>query len=749
MTKNLSNSLIKNIRRIFAPKATVETKDIIIKKRRLLFVFQGRQGFRIGMGRELYNTEPVFREMVRKCSETIEERLGIKLVHAFENEDAAILIHQNEFHSILTHAVVHLALCELWSSKGIFPDATIGLSLGEITSPYISGALTLEEVMSAARAAAQWDERLLARGKIFIIEAGLEATKILCRECPVTLERFAEYGFSTNEVFCGSEDVETVALFFIQRRIKHKLYGGEYAYHTLRFSACKDMMAQDLSFLKPRAALYKFYSSFAGGLNPPGTYFDADYWYWMLAKPVLFNTAFTAALNDDYDTILNIGPHPSLSPHLKESAATLHKDILIFDSMRNDERETDTFYRTYEALKDLGFAKNPPPNPGNETAYNFTQPKTTVENFNPDSPEVLQDPYPFYEALRKKGSVHFMQQQGFWLVLDYDDVAWALKQPHLFSSKPALGLDAVLLGADPQEHLRARRLLSPFFSTEAIKNLSDYIKISVNNLLNEAGRKKEFDIVNDLAIPLTENVIAHLLGLDAEEVTALRECTGNNKYLLNYFQIVEEYFTNYVEQIETKPVDNFCHRLLRGNGDDRFTKQEVVSLMKLFWVAGTTTTSMLISTSSLLLLHHPQVKFEIQNDVSLLPQFIEESLRFDAPEQTAWRITTEDVEIGGVLLPKDAAVRLCLGAANRDPKHYSTPECLILRRNPKDHLSFGAGQHFCLGAMLSRLEARITLEAIVTRFPTLQPVQKINEIRYTGSSHFRAFEKMIVTVEPG
>jgi len=517
----------------------------------------------------------------------------------------------------------------------------------------------------------------------------------------------------------------------------------------MRFSACKEIMGQGLSFMKPRPAQYEFYSSFSGGLSPSSTYFDADYWYWMLAKPFLFNTALVAALEDGYDTTLNIGPHLSLSPHLKEAITKLNKDVLILDSIRNDEPETDTFNRVPETLKGLGLIKSPAPKTGPETAFIRLQSEINTENFNLYSQGVLQNPYPFYEALRKKSSVHYLKQHGFWVVLDYDDVASALKQPHLFSSKPAIGLDAVLLGAEPQAHVPARRLLSPYFSTQAMKNLTDYAECSVNNLLDEAGRKSEFDMVGEFAIPLTEDIIAHLLGLNSEDVMDLREHIGVNKYQLNYFQTLEEFFTNYLDKVEQKTAGNFCNRLLQGNGDDRFTKEELASLMKLLWVAGTTTTSMLISTSAFFLLHHPQVMFEIRSDINLLPQVIEESLRLDAPEQTAWRTTTMDVEIGGIKMPKDAEVRLCLAAANRDPKHYLTPECLILGRNPKDHLAFGLGHHFCLGAMLARLEARVALEAILTRFATLRAVQKINKVRYIESPHFCAFEKLIIRSDPG
>jgi len=745
MIKRITDSLTRRLHQFLATNSDNQTKIESTKPRRLLFVFQGRQGYRVGMGQGLYRAEPVFRETAQRCSETVEERLGIKLVDAFDNEQVAQIVQQNEYHSVLVHAITHLSLSELWRSKGVEPQATIGLSLGEATSSYINKILSLEEAMSITQSMAQWDERQLAKGRHIILEVGLERSKELCNKCPVSLEYVIEYGPLIVMAFCASKDVNTVAAFLDSNDITYNIFQRDAAYHTPRFSACKGIMAQDLIDIKPQPTRRKFYSSFGGGLLPSSTFFDADFWYWMVAKPALFNTAFESALEDGYDTILNIGPHPSLEPYLKEAIAKRNKDVLILDSMRDDEPEEITFNRTLETLKELGFVKTPN---RQTSAFIQTQPEITAANFNLHSPDVLQNPYPFYEALRAKGSVHFLEQHGFWLVLDYDDVASALKQPHIFSSKPALGLDAVLLGAEPQEHARARQLLSPYFSMQAMTKLTGYVESSVKNLLDEASRKTEFDVVSELAIPLTENVIAHLLGLDEEDVAVLRQRVGANKYQLNYYQTLEEFFADYLKEIEKKSDDNFCNQLLRrGNGNDKFIKEEAASLMKLLWVAGTTTTSMLISTSVFLLLHHPQVMFEIQNDMSFLPLFIEESLRHDAPEQTAWRTTTTETEIAGVKIPKDAEVRLCLAAANRDPKHYTNSESLILKRNPKDHLAFGLGHHYCLGATLARLEARVALEAMLTRFSTLRPMQRINEVRYVQSLHFRALEKLIVTAE--
>ena len=403
------------------------------RRPKLLFVFQGRQGFRIGMGRGLYATESVFRDAVDRCAKVIEARTGVDLAAGFHDPEAAERAQSNEFHSILTHGLLHIGLTALWTSKGIEPDGTVGLSLGEITSTVAAGALTPEDAITVVQGGAQWDERLLDRGKLLLLEADLATAVALCRESPAPLEFFAEYGPTSAVVFCLASDVSLISSFLRDRGIQHVVHRGDYAYHTPRFANCKDVLLAELAHLRPRPAQCPNYSSFGGGLAPRTSFFDANYWYWMMALPVWFNTAFEAALKDGYDVILNIGPHPSLEPYMRAAAKKAGKTLRFVDSLRDDAPEVATFSTALSTLLDLGLG--PAGRPRRTTSE--------AEDLDLGNDEAICDPYPMLADLRAKGSVPFLRRHNYWLALAHDEVTAALSRPDIFSSDPARGLDPI------------------------------------------------------------------------------------------------------------------------------------------------------------------------------------------------------------------------------------------------------------------------------------------------------------------
>ena len=388
----------------------------------------------------------------------------------------------------------------------------------------------------------------------------------------------------------------------------------------------------------------------------------------------------------------------------------------------------------------------------NETDFGDISPANIdLSDFDIFSPQVRQNPYPFYEALRRKGSIHFLKKQGIWLILDYENVASALKQPHIFSSRINQSCDAVLLGAEPNEHKRARRIIQPFFSAQAVEKTTGYAETSAEMLLDEAARKSEFDVLADFAAPLSEQIMGHLIGLSSGEINAVKKINEANKHIPNqrvfYFEVLRQYFDEFLTRNSEKWCDKIAGRLLNDDGDDKFSRQEVASLLALLWDAGTKTSTALISNSILLLLRQPEIMREIKNEYELIPQFIEEVLRFDAPQQATTRITLSAVEIDRVSIPAGARVHLCLAAANRDPKHYEKPDSFLTRRHPKDHLAFNAGSHFCPGAGLARMEAHVALEILLKKMPELRPAQNLDTVFYSPLAHFRILDKLIVAVK--
>jgi cytochrome P450 len=369
-------------------------------------------------------------------------------------------------------------------------------------------------------------------------------------------------------------------------------------------------------------------------------------------------------------------------------------------------------------------------------------------NLNLLDPWIIQNPYPYYEVLRKQSSVHFLKQQGIWLVLDYEDVAGALKQPQVFSNSPRHYLDPFLVGADPPEHTRARQYVTPNFSNKELSNLNGYIEESACRLLAQALCKQpHFDIVSDFAIPLAEFAFARMLGLTDDAITTLRQAAASKAYDAEYFQKVELFFSDYLSIVHGKDGENLCTRLVSRSETSSFTKKDIAGMLAFHWAAATATTRMVISTCTHILLQNGDLFSELRNNQELLPQFIEEALRFDSPTQTIWRRTVEKTALAGVSIPANAEVRLCLGAANRDPKHYENPDQFLLHRNPKDHLAFGAGPHYCLGAGLTRSETLIALRVLIEKCPGLKLANTGHAIHYEAHADSRALKSLPVVAE--
>jgi cytochrome P450 len=684
------------------------------------------------MGRGLYATENVFRETVDRCAKVIERRLHVNLAAGFHDPEAAERAQSNEFYSILTHGLLHIGLTALLKFKGIEPDGTIGLSLGEITSTVAAGALTPEDAIAVVQAAAQWDERLLDRGKLLLVDADLATAVALCRESPAPLEYFAEYGPTSAVLFCLASDVALISSFLRGHGIAHTVHRGDYAYHTPRFANCKDLMLAELAHLRPRPAQCQYYSSFASGLAPKTTFFDANYWYWMLAQPVWFNTAFEAALKDDYDVILNIGPHPSLEPYLRAAAKKAGKAPLFIDTLRDDEPEAATFSSALGTLREIGIgATRRPQEPANE-----------AEDLDLGSEEAICDPYPLLAGLRSSGSVPFLRRHRYWLALAHDDVTAALNRPDDFSSDPARGLDPILLGADPDRHARARHILAPHFRAAQGPEFEAEIMAVTDACLEAAAASRTIDLVADFAVPISERVAARFIGLTDVETAALVALIGPDRWVLDYIPGLQAFFARYVRDAQSRPETSLLARMTSGPNDQRFDPDEAVSILTLMWIAGTTTTGMLVASAACTLLYQPAVRAEVAQHPDLVPALIEETMRLEAPEQTVWRRTRTSTSLGRTQLPPDAEVRLHLGAANRDPTRFAHADSFVLRRPKQPNLAFGGGIHQCIGAGLARLTCRIALERLLARHASIWPEKPFNELSYAASDHFRALRSL-------
>ncbi|MDQ3814336.1 MAG: cytochrome P450 [Armatimonadota bacterium] len=724
---------------------------------RLVFAFHGGDWPCPGTGQQLYREEAIFRETVQRCSRAVEDNLGFSLSDFFTGQQGAPAdsLERNEQRNIVLSAVLELALCDLWRSKGVEPDAILGCCGGEFAAGYAAGALSLEESVAVMCSAAYLVTRRPAPGHFVWLDLNFDRALHLGRMSRVRLDVITDVSPLESLAYCASTDLAELERFLAEKGLSYRVMPTEWGYHTPGTNVLSEI-AEKLYKPQPRPLSLPLYSSVTGGLIYPGTVLSADYWYSATVNPVLFGHATCAALADDYNVILNVCADPTLRRGIEQSATMLNKHILILDTMRRGKPERVTWKESIQSLSASGLLQARSGRAGPEEDLGPGR-RSAADSINSDAinllrPDVVRNPYPYYAVLRRSGSVHFLPRHGFWLVLDYDDVLYALKHPQLFSSvRPTVEFDPLLTEADPPAHTRVRRILTPYFSAQLVQSLEGYVRECAVKLLSQGDRTAELDFIKDFAEPLTEQTMGRLLGFSEDETEDLRRCLSPHKQRLGnprfhmMVQVLEEWLRQYVERQRECPGENLGSWLLQGQAEAALAPQEVVTLLKLLWIAGIDTVSRLIPMSALLLLQQPLIRGEVQRDLRLLPSFIEEALRLEPPELMANRATREEVEVAGVKIPAGAKVRLCIAAANRDPQHFTDPDTLSLQRKPNHHLSFIAGPHFCLGAQLARLEARIALETLLTQWPHFSPARPLHTMTYDRSFFHRSLQHLYIT----
>jgi cytochrome P450 len=356
-------------------------------------------------------------------------------------------------------------------------------------------------------------------------------------------------------------------------------------------------------------------------------------------------------------------------------------------------------------------------------------------------PDVLHDPYPHYAALRERGPVHYLPRHDFWLVVGYDAVAAALKDTAHFSSmRQPVRFDPVMNEADPPAHTAVRRSTAPFFSAAVVAGLEERARGVAHGLLDELSGRGEVELVREFAAPYVERVVGAFLGLDPDECESLRRRLGayGEDQQEERFRELEAWSH---EQVAARGPGSLAARLLDGG---THPPEAAAGLIKLFWVAGTTTTARLVAACALHLLRYPELRAALRADPARVAALVEEAARLDPPEILLWRTAREGAEAGGTAIPAGAEVRLCVGAANRDPARFRDPDRVVLDRAPNPHLSFGAGPHFCPGSRAARLQVRVAVEALLARWPQAEAARPLSTVAYAPSPNYRGLTELFV-----
>ncbi|MBV8772186.1 MAG: cytochrome P450 [Deltaproteobacteria bacterium] len=371
--------------------------------------------------------------------------------------------------------------------------------------------------------------------------------------------------------------------------------------------------------------------------------------------------------------------------------------------------------------------------------------------YNPLSPEAQENPFPYYAYLRREHPVVWLDPLHAWVISRYQDVDFAIRNPQLFSSAKwitqSLGdLKPVpevpwMIELDPSNHSRLRKLVSKAFTPRTVSLLEPRVRAIAEELLAPLRANGKFDFVRDFSSTLPVIVIAEMLGVEPDHRADFRRWSDNivratsrpsdeaeRAAIRGTNAEMVAYFEEAIALRRREPRDDLLTALVQAEEDRQvLTAAEVLAMAILVLVAGNETTMNLLGNTVLALLTYSDVASTVRRDRSLVPQLIEEVLRYDSPVQLIFRRTSSEVKLSGTTIPADSTVFVLLGSANRDEAKFPDPDRFDLRRDAGEHLAFGFGTHYCLGAGLARLEARVSLEELLYSCPPFAGDAKIVE----------------------
>ena len=405
-------------------------------------------------------------------------------------------------------------------------------------------------------------------------------------------------------------------------------------------------------------------------------------------------------------------------------------------------------------------------------------------------------PYPIFSALREESPIHFSDKLGTWVCTKYEDIMEILHDTDRFSSlmptgprdgrsgfataMEELAADpsmaeyfqtflanaanaAVLLNADPPEHRRQRKAVNRAFRPTRLRGMEPMIEEVTAKLLDEIIDKGESEFVAEFAVGLPMTIIAVALGVETDNLATFKKWSddlvmpvGNpdpttekvRDYLISLSEF-NEFFGNLLQLRREEAQEDIISDVANAEvNDEMLNEAEMLSMLQQFLVAGNETTTKLLTN----LMHHLAVEDgleeRLRDDASLIDNFIEEGLRFEAPVGGLFRMAKQDTTVGETELREGDHIWLIFAAANRDPEMFSQPDTFSVdRENARDHLAFGHGEHFCIGAMLARLEARIAVEQILERMKNIRLIEGRNNFEYEDTFVLRGLKELHIAFD--
>ena len=391
--------------------------------------------------------------------------------------------------------------------------------------------------------------------------------------------------------------------------------------------------------------------------------------------------------------------------------------------------------------------------------------------YDPFDFEIDADPYPVWKRLRDEQPLYRNEKYDFYALSRFDDVEKGLVDWRTFSSARGTLLELIqavnrgdfeipagsIIFEDPPEHDLHRKILSRVFTPKRMKEIEpkvrDFCAANLDPLVGSGG----FDFIADIGVDVPMRTIGMFLGIPESEQRAIRDHIDDGLAMksdgmpdISSYDVASqaELFADYIDWRANNPSDDLMTELLQATYVDtdgvekKLTRDEVLGYVNLLAAAGNETTTRLIGWAGKTLSEHPDQLAALAADRELVNQTIEEVLRYEAPSPVQARYVTEDVELHGQTVPAGSSVLLLNGSGNRDDRKFENGDSFDIHRQIDHHLSFGYGIHFCLGAHLARLEARVVLDEIVKRFPKWE-VDLDNAVQ-ARTSTVRGWEKLPV-----
>ena len=389
--------------------------------------------------------------------------------------------------------------------------------------------------------------------------------------------------------------------------------------------------------------------------------------------------------------------------------------------------------------------------------------------YDPTDDATRRNPFPLYEALQAHDPVHWSESLRSWVVTRYDDVRQVAMSASMSSDRLRPFYESLkderrdilsgvmrylnlwLVFKAPPEHTRLRKLLNAVFTPALVGAMEPQIRDTVDQILDQADSDREIDFMTDIAVLLPAYVILDMLGVPRADFPRIKLWSDDLRLFIGTARAegdkyrrardgadqMSDYFRAVIGQRRCAPGEDVVSRMLTArDACGGLTDDELVATCMLILFGGHETTTNLLGNAVVALLDHPAQLRRLVDEPGLVVPAVEEFLRFDGPSNSIARVVGTEHDLGGKTLRQGDRVFAMINAANRDPRRFDNPQSLDLGRTPNRHLTFGQGLHFCLGAPLARLEAKVCLGRLVARYPAMAngegPVEWIDAMVMRG-----------------